>query len=326
MPITKGRLFDTYKELDIRHKLAEVFKQFIFAEKKPNVSLKERVRNTKVVEIFALPKKLNGISDDAIYVGENFAAVIDGVSSRSEVLSGMLTPGTTTGSTASAIIMETIKNFPHDIDKDKAIDTLTESISRFYKEHNFYEKAKHNPAERLAATAVIYSKHRGEIWMIGDCQCMVDDTLYTNTMLVDDTLTSMRAFVNEIELRNGKTVKQLLDDDIGKKIIEPFIKQQKVFENANFDSPFSYVDINGFPIDKSEVITVQIPQDAKYIVLASDGYPELKPTLEETEKTLKEIIEEDPLCIRRFKSTKGVNKEKGYISFDDRSYLRLALE
>lgn len=329
-------LFDSMREDRVPYGSREEFRQkqlssfftyFIAStNRKSDAALRDKKQGIKVVERFEQAKKKDGISDDAIFVGDNFAAVIDGVSSRSERLEKFLNNGKTTGSMASALLVDAVSKFPINIDKDKAVDLLTEKIAKFYKDNNVYNDAKNNPCERLAATAVIYSKHRGEVWMIGDCQCMIDDKLYTNTMAVDDVVTAMRAYANEIELRKGRTVKELLQDDVGKKLIAPFIKEQKIFENANFDSKFSYVDINGFPVNKDFVKVIKVPEDAKQIVLASDGYPELKPTLEETEKTLKEIIEEDPLCIKRHKATKGVDKEKGYVSFDDRTYLRIVLD
>lgn len=70
------------------------------------------------------------------------------------------------------------------------------------------------------------------------------------------------------------------------------------------------------------------------IILASDGYPELKSTLEESEQALHKILEEDPLLFRQFKSTKGKivkppsfgdhsSKKTGATSFDDRTYVRI---
>jgi sugar/nucleoside kinase (ribokinase family) len=56
-------------------------------------------------------------------------------------------------------------------------------------------------------------------------------------------------------------------------------------------------------------------------VLATDGYPFLRPTLQESEKRLEEVTTGEPLCMRLFKPTKGL--QGGNLSFDDRAYLRL---
>ena len=39
---------------------------------------------------------------------------------------------------------------------------------------------------------------------------------------------------------------------------------------------------------------------------------------------LRDILEKDPLCIRLYKSTKGI--KKGNCSFDDRAYLRIKIK
>ncbi len=55
------------------------------------------------------------------------------------------------------------------------------------------------------------------------------------------------------------------------------------------------------------------------VVLASDGYPAICPTLDESEKELKRILDSDPLAICENIQTKMM--VKGNLSFDDRAYL-----
>ena len=54
--------------------------------------------------------------------------------------------------------------------------------------------------------------------------------------------------------------------------------------------------------------------------MASDGYPKLANTLEETETLLDYQRKTDPLNIGTFKATKAF--VEGNNSFDDRSYIR----
>ena len=56
------------------------------------------------------------------------------------------------------------------------------------------------------------------------------------------------------------------------------------------------------------------------VVLASDGYPFLKPTLAASEAALVEQIANEPQNIRSFIATKGI--VEGNKSFDDRTYIR----
>ena len=64
-------------------------------------------------------------------------------------------------------------------------------------------------------------------------------------------------------------------------------------------------------------------QQAKEIVLASDGYPFLMPTLQESEERLADLLRDDPLCISIYKASKGLMQ--GNKSFDDRSYVRFTV-
>jgi glycerophosphoryl diester phosphodiesterase len=56
------------------------------------------------------------------------------------------------------------------------------------------------------------------------------------------------------------------------------------------------------------------------VVLASDGYPFLEPTLEASEHRLEWQRKNDPLNIGEFKATKAFSI--GNNSFDDRAYIR----
>ena len=90
----------------------------------------------------------------------------------------------------------------------------------------------------------------------------------------------------------------------------------------------TYAVIDGFPIYMDGVKVVSLggvlpaSPDAhgREIVLASDGYPFLKPTLADSEAALAHLIATDPQCIREFIATKGL--VGGNRSFDDRTYVR----
>ena len=81
-----------------------------------------------------------------------------------------------------------------------------------------------------------------------------------------------------------------------------------------------YAVIDGTPIymPGTRIITV-----AHSVVLASDGYPTLLPTLRDTEKALAKQLADDPQNIRSFVATKGL--VEGNKSFDDRAYVRLTV-
>ncbi len=59
------------------------------------------------------------------------------------------------------------------------------------------------------------------------------------------------------------------------------------------------------------------------VVLASDGYPILKATLQESEESLARHLADDPQNIKEYVATKGL--VEGNLSFDDRAYVRLTI-
>ena len=59
------------------------------------------------------------------------------------------------------------------------------------------------------------------------------------------------------------------------------------------------------------------------VVLASDGYPTLLPTLKESEKALAHHLIDDSQNIGEFVATKGL--VEGNVSFDDRTYIKLKI-
>ena len=85
----------------------------------------------------------------------------------------------------------------------------------------------------------------------------------------------------------------------------------------------TYAVIDGFPIPQQLVPVITLDFQPWEIVLASDGYPFLAPTLAETEALLEEQRKNDPLNIGKFKATKAF--VEGNNSFDDSSYIRFTV-
>lgn len=157
--------------------------------------------------------------------------------------------------------------------------------------------------------------------MIGDCQCLVANEKHTNPKRIDRLLSEVRAFYLFSELRSGKTINDLLELDPGRSFILPLLERQALFQNA--DAPYGYSVFDGFPVALKDVKQIQVSRDATHLVLASDGYPDLASSLEESEKRLQEAIARDPLCMTLNKSTKGMGRNSS--SFDDRAYLKIRL-
>ena len=82
----------------------------------------------------------------------------------------------------------------------------------------------------------------------------------------------------------------------------------------------TYSVIDGFPVAEAYVRVLTLDFQPWEIVLASDGYPFLEPTLQDSEARLTQQRQSDPLNIGTFKATKAF--VIGNQSFDDRAYIR----
>ena len=96
----------------------------------------------------------------------------------------------------------------------------------------------------------------------------------------------------------------------------PFLKAYVFLANRNV--PFGYDVIDGGRIHADHVKVFAVQKD-DCVVMASDGYPKLFDTLEETEEYLQQALREDPSCIGVLRGTKGV--AQGNVSYDDRTYV-----
>jgi len=172
-----------------------------------------------------------------------------------------------------------------------------------------------HPEERLCASAVIYSRLRREIWMVGDCQCLVGGTLFTNPKPYELPLAEMRAKKVKEMLDAGTQKTELLQSyDPAREIMIPTMLD--MMKNQNI----TYAVIDGFPIPEEKVKQIPLNFQKWEIVFASDGYPQLASTLKETELLLEHQRKTDPLNIEQFKATKAF--VIGNNSFDDRSYIK----
>ena len=177
------------------------------------------------------------------------------------------------------------------------------------------QRLREHPEERLCASAVVYSRLRREIWLVGDCQCLAGDQYYDNPKPYEQQLAQMRADRVRQLLSEGTSQESLLEaNDPARQIMIPTMLETMKQQNL------TYAVIDGFPIPESRVPVITLDFRPWEIVLASDGYPFLCPTLAESEARLAQQRETDPLNIGTFQATKAF--VRGNNSFDDRTYIR----
>ena len=286
----------------------------------------------KIIESSIIGKKSQEACEDGMVVTDDFIAVIDGSTSKTPK---HLNPDMKNGRYAMMLISEYIRE---ELKADASVDDFCQGVTAYiynkvYEKLGVEERLKEHPEERLTASAILYSRTRNEVWMVGDCQAIIAGKLYENGKPYEEKIARKRVELIEQGLSSAEARKQ----------IEPLlIKAMLSGQNQ------TYTVIDGFPIYREGVKVVSvsdscsvqdsvpasdsvpcsdsasasdtIPSSSSEIVLASDGYPFLKPTLAASEAALAEQIANDPQNIHSFIATKGI--VEGNKSFDDRTYIR----
>ncbi|GMA16371.1 hypothetical protein GCM10025871_27020 [Deinococcus metallilatus] len=166
----------------------------------------------------------------------------------------------------------------------------------------------------------MYSAARREIWRVGDTQYLIDGIGQNPDLVVDQVTTAVRRMVLHAQLAQGATIEDLRREDPGHEAATPLFVLQTQFMNRA-GSPFSYGAVNGTAVPVELIEVLPVPSGAKEIVLATDGYPQVYASLQESEAGLQAVLEQDPLLINIHIASKGWCP--GAASFDDRAYLRL---
>ena len=267
--------------------------------------------NMEIIETFRKGKSPEKVCEDLYAITDSFVAVIDGVTSKSDFRSN----GKTTGRLAAEIIKSVIQTMPRDITLKGFLAAVNEHFTRMCDE---YPYLKNNRDKGMQAVCAIYSDYYREIWMIGDCQVMVDGREYRNNKPSDEILSNMRSLVISC-MRSDHTEQESMD--AARSIVLPWILESTKFANRA-DSPYGFALINGEEIPDSLIRKIALDSLDHEIILASDGYPFLKNTLAESEHCLKQTMLTDPACCT-FLSTKALCKCDD--SFDDRTYIRFVI-
>lgn len=286
----------------------------------------------KIIESSIIGKKSPEACEDGMVVTDDFIAVIDGSTSKTPK---HLNPDMKNGRYAMMLISEYIRE---ELKADASVDDFCQGVTAYiynkvYEKLGVEERLKEHPEERLTASAILYSRTRNEVWMVGDCQAIIAGKLYENG----------KPYEEKIARKRVELIAQGLSPAEARKQIEPLLIEAMLSGQNQ-----TYTVIDGFPIYREGVKVVSvsdscsvqdsvpasdsvpcsdsvsasgtIPSSSSEIVLASDGYPFLKPTLAASEAALAEQIANDPQNIRSFIGTKGI--VEGNKSFDDRTYIR----
>ena len=289
-------------------------------------------KKMKIIESSIIGKKSPEACEDGMVVTDDFIAVIDGSTSKTPK---HLNPDMKNGRYAMMLISEYIRE---ELKADASVDDFCQGVTAYiynkvYEKLGVEERLKKHPEERLTASAILYSRIRNEVWMVGDCQAIIAGKLYENG----------KPYEEKIARKRVELIAQGLSPAEARKQIEPLLIEAMLSGQNQ-----TYTVIDGFPIYREGVKVVSVSDSSSVqdsvpasdsvpcsdsasasgtisvssseIVLASDGYPFLEPTLAASEAALAEQIANDPQNIRSFIATKGI--VEGNKSFDDRTYIR----
>lgn len=178
-------------------------------------------------ESFSVGKR-EGSNDDDIYIGKDFAAVIDGVSHKSSILvEGKKHK-------IAQIITEAIRKMDRQgapaYAKTLSFEEFTKFINLYI--HEYLQRYNVGyAAGNLEATGAIYSRYHNQIWIVGDCKAIYDGQIVERPIKTDEIFIDIRTNLIQALLEEGYTQEDLIKVDIARDIINYPKLLKKFIEN-----------------------------------------------------------------------------------------------
>jgi hypothetical protein len=254
--------------------------------------------------------------EDVVVTTEHFAAVIDGATARQP---DQKIAGLSPGRFAALVGEAAFEALPPSSTATEAVVAMSQSLSLALS-----EAATSSSRQPEAIFGFVgYSSARREIWRVADCYFLWDGYLNAPRLEAERVPIEARSMLLQCLALSGANIEEMRADDPSAQMIAPLIKAHANIRNRP-GTPWSFGAIDGRPVPTEFIEVFAVPEHVEEVVLASDGWPELRPTLAESEEVLARILRDDPLMIRVSPAIKGV--APGAISFDDRAYLRLRIK
>lgn len=263
--------------------------------------------------------------EDILFTSSDYVAVIDGSSIKSRHFGDK-----TSGRYIAELIAEALKDLPPNL----TMEAATLIINKYIRQKLGYpdSAAVMTAGPRPAASVAILSLSKMEVWAYGDTLLTVDGIPHDLTKEIDNVTTLARCAYVRGRLLAGDTVDQLIRSTADLDLIQPLLQlQQAQFLNNKKAAHLAYANIDGADevIDLVKIISVA---SAKEIIMGSDGYPYLEPTLIKTEEELARALRLDPLMIDLYPQVKGLRLPNDApmgtplpTRYDDCCYVRLAM-
>ncbi len=251
-------------------------------------------------------------NEDIIQEGSDWIVVCDGATDKA----GYTIDGVTGGRIAAQVVANAVSSA---ITKTSA-HQIIHSINSAYIE-TFGANLPNLENDRPSCSFAALDKKEGTLIRVGDVGWSDGKNTYDAQKQIDVIHSTMRAAYLQMLLIDGKPVAELLEIDPGRELILASLRKQAVLRNREDGGPLAFGAVDGNPIPARFIETWKLGPDVTEVVIATDGYPFIKPTLRESEEYLRADIQVDPLRIGIHKTTKCV--KPGNQSFDDRAYVSL---
>lgn len=243
---------------------------------------------------------------DRWVVTDGWAAIFDGVTPRGSDLAA---------ATATVALVDdlvrAVEEAPADVEPMAMVERLTGVT------------AAHQDDQRPSAAAVVFSLAARRVVVIGDGWVGIDGASRFYDHRFEAVVSEARRAITQAALASGRSVDELRRDDPGRRAVHELLVGEAALHNVDADGPYFYSCLDGRPVPRRLLAVVEVPDDARILCLASDGYPVLAGTWEESERALFADLEADPLRIGRHAGPKAV--APGAETFDDRTFLLLEL-
>ena len=255
------------------------------------------------------------LCEDAIFSGNRFVAVIDGDTAKDDYLYN----GKTSGRRAAEVLKDAFIRM--DLKKEKDIPTETDVLkflNNALKKEMDFQATIPESIDWLRASVIYFDRKKKIVVNYGNCNCQIGSETHYHLRKVDEELANERAQKLLPLYRQGTANSNLQYDDQTQGEILEKINTNRQFENQSGEN--GYPILNGQRINENLIKIYEVKEGEK-VILCSDGYPEICSTFDQSEVKLAALLESDPLLIKDFKSTKGV--EIGAQSFDDRTWVEI---
>jgi glycerophosphoryl diester phosphodiesterase len=275
------------------------------------------MRNFKVVDWCCRSKTGDPVRcEDVVVDGSDFAVLCDGATDKS----GWRHDGRTGGRLAAELVARTVAQAPGDCSAIDLVDRINVAYSRELVP--LFDGVE--PRVRPMASFCALQKRTGRVIRVGDVTWRSAIRVQAPEKVVDQRLAAARAVLLRCLLLNGADPVELSRTDPGRQMILPALVEQSAACNRPESGDLAYGAIDGRPVPEPFVEEWVVGDDETAVVLASDGYPRLFMSVQESERYLAEDLARDPLRIGDHPATKCAGPDMD--SFDDRSLLLLVVQ